>query len=127
MLNITIPEAPIKLDGFPLCYGPDDDRREVENPGDLCAMCGGKPASVEILRRTIHRQARLGLRQVLGCRECKDIPPNEVRCTLCAWYRGVIMGIAGIGEQVWGPEEFDGYLKIICTYDPGWQNRVKWV
>ena len=126
MLNIAIPEAPIKLDGFPLCSHPDGDGREVENHGDVCALNGGKPASMEIVRRSMHRQIQQGLRQLLACEKCKAIPPNEVRCTLCAWFRGAIMGMAGIGEQVWGCEEFEPYLAIICEFDPGWQNRVKW-
>ncbi len=126
MMNIDIPEAPIKLNGFPTCAGPDNDKREVEKAGDLCALCGGKPASVEIIRRSMHRQMRTALRELLGCGNCKAIPPNEVRCGWCAWIRGTIMGMAGIGEQLWGCDEFDEYLKIISVFDPGWQKRVNW-
>ncbi len=125
MLNIIIPAAPIKLDGFPLCA--KKDKREVATEGGLCALCGGPPASLEIVRRSMHRQIRTALREILGCGNCKAIPPNEARCSWCAWVRGAIMGICGIGEQVWGLEEFDEYLKIVSVYDPGWQNRVKWV
>lgn len=126
MLNIVIPDAPIKLDGFPTCAHPGRDQREVENVGDFCALDGGKPASLDIVRRAIHRQIRLSLRQMLGCATCARIAPSEVRCTLCAWFRGAIMGMAGIGEQVWGAEEFEPYLKIVSVYDPGWQKRVEW-
>lgn len=127
MLNITIPDALIKLDGFPTCAGAQKDGREVEKKGDLCVLDGGKPASLEILRRSIHRQMRLALRQLLGCSKCKEIPPNEKRCEMCAWFRGAMCGMGGIGEQVWGVEEFAPYLKIVCVYDPSWQDRVKWV
>lgn len=126
MLNITIPDAPIKLDGFPTCAGPENDGREVHEAGEVCCLDGGKPASLEMLRRTIHRQIRLSLRQLLACRQCKEIPPEKVRCDLCSWYRGAIMGMAGIGEQVWGDEEFMPYLKIVSVHDPGWQKRVEW-
>lgn len=126
MLNITIPDAPIKLDGFPTCAHADNDGREVANAGDLCALDGGKPATLEIIRRSFHRQMRLGLRQILACRECKSIPPNEVRCSLCAWFRGAVMGMAGIAEQVWGDVEFMPYVSPISVFDPGWQKRVDW-
>lgn len=124
MLDITIPEAPIKLDGFPTCA--TGDGREVEKRGDVCALDGGKPASLDMIRRTIHRQIRAALRQVLACETCKEIPPDKVRCQKCSWMRGAIVGMAGVGEQIWGDEEFTPYLEIICQYDPGWQNRVKW-
>ncbi len=126
MLNIDIPEAPIQLNGFPTCAGPENDGREVHSAGELCRMDGGKPASLDMIRRTIHRQIRLGLRQLLSCGKCKEIPPNEVRCSFCSWMRGAIMGMAGIGEQVWGDEEFAPYLKIISEFDPNWQKRVDW-
>lgn len=126
MLDIAIPDAPVKLDGFPLCSHPHNDGREVHAAGDVCALDGGKPASLEMIRRTMHRQIRLGLRQILACSVCKEIPPNEIRCKKCAWMRGAVMGIAGVGEQVWGLEEFDPYMQIISVFDPGWQKRVKW-
>ena len=126
MLSIAIPDAKIKLDGFPTCAGDQRDGREVEKRGDLCALCGGKPANVEIIRRSMHRQIRTALRELLGCGNCREIPPNEVRCPWCAWVRGTIIGMAGIGEQIWGLEEFDEYLKIISVFDPGWQTRVDW-
>lgn len=123
---IEMPTAPVKLDGFPTCAGPNNDRREVAKAGDLCALCGGAPASMEIIRRSMHRQIGLGLKMLLSCETCREIPPNEPRCQRCSWTRGAMMGMAGIGEQVWGQEEFDGYLRIVGTYFPGWQKLVKW-
>src|SRR5262245_34122398 len=106
-MNIEIPDAPIKTSGFPTCAHPQNDKREVENAGDVCRLDGGKPASMEMIRRSAHRQMRLGLRQILACRQCREIPPNEARCPQCAWFRGVMMGIAGLMEQVYGQEEFE--------------------
>jgi hypothetical protein len=126
MLNIEIPEAPITLKGFPTCAHPHNDGREVEKAGDLCALDGGKPASLEIIRRSLHRQIQQSLRQFLACEKCRAIPPNDIRCNLCSWFRGAIMGMAGIGEQVWGEAEFESYLKIVSVFDPGWQERVEW-
>lgn len=126
MPDIYIPDAPIKLDGFPLCAHPHNDGREVHAAGDFCALDGGKPASLDMIRRTMHRQMQLALRQILLCQTCKEIPPSDLRCGLCSWMRGALMGMAGVGEQVWGDEEFVPYLKIVADYDPGWQKRVDW-
>lgn len=122
MDKLGIPEPSIRLDGFPTCAR--GDGREVETAGGLCAMDGGKGASLEMLRRTCHRQIRSALRQMILCGDCAAVSLAEIRCAKCTWCRGAIMGIAGVGEQVWGGAEFEPYLKGIATFEPGWQKKA---
>lgn len=119
---MEIPEAPIKLSGFPTCKA--GDGREVESRGDFCAQDGGKSASPQILRRAIHRQVRCGIAQMQRCEECKGIPLADSRCKVCSWWRGGVMGIAGLAEQMGYAEEMIPYMEMISVYAPGWQDRV---
>ena len=119
-----LPEAPIKLSGFPTCAHPSRDGREVEKAGDFCAQDGGKPASMEILRRSMHREIRMAIRQMQLCGDCAVIPINEIRCHRCTWMRGAAMGIAGVGEQLGWAEELEPYMRMIGHFDPGWQKKA---
>lgn len=118
-----LPEPPIKLDGFPLCAHPDGDRREVAAPGELCAQDGGQPATLEILRRSIHRQIRGAILEMKCCRRCEGLDLRDVRCAACAWMRGAAMGVAGIAELLGWAGEVQPLMSLIGIYDPGWQKR----
>lgn len=117
-----LPDPPIKLDGFPTCAA--GDGREVEKRGDCCAQDGGKPASMQILRRAIHRQIRTCITRMIQCGPCSGIPLNGVRCPMCTWYRGGAMGIGGLAEQLGYAEELEPLMSMVGVLDPGWQTRL---
>ena len=112
-MNLTIPESPIKLDGFPLCTDYDCPH-EVGTKGQKCGLHGGPPAVIDIIHRTIHRQIRTSLRAMVGCDDCHYLSLDEIRCIRCCWYRGAIMGMAGIAEQLGWGEEMIPYLNLIA-------------
>lgn len=115
--NHDLPESPIELAGFPTCKV--CGREEAKN-GAGCAMEGGPPLSTDGLRRSILRQIRSCIYQVMNCEKCKDKQLNAERCAWCAWLRGAAMGIAGIGEQMGWESDALPYMKMIAVYEPGW-------
>ena len=122
MDKYSLPEVPIFLGGIKVCE--KGDKREVADGERFCGQHGGKPLSIEALRRTIHRCLRGGIHEMQRCENCVKIPLNQVRCLRCAWMRGAAMGIAGIAEEMGWAEEVEPYMKMIGVYSPGWQREV---
>lgn len=120
--NHGLPEPPIELGGFPTCQV---CQREESNKDAGCAMHGGQPLSIEALRRSLLRQMRSCVYQVMNCDQCTDKKLNEERCSWCAWLRGAAMGIAGIAEQMGWESDALPYMKMIAVYDPGWHDSQK--
>ena len=112
-MNVTIPDAPIKVHGFPLCTH-HDCPHEVETKGQACGLHGGPPATVDIIHRTIHRQIRTASWGMIDCPDCRYTALDDIRCIRCCWYRGSIMGMAGIAEQLGWGEEMVRYLELIA-------------
>lgn len=120
MKNVGLPEPPIELAGFPACKVCGREER-VRDAG--CAMHGGEPLPLEALRRSILRQIRSCVYQVMECKRCSDKSLNEARCAWCGWLRGAAMGIAGIAEQMGWEKDAVPYMKMIAVFDPGWADR----
>ena len=117
-----IPVPDIELSGFPTCKVASE--HEV-NPGEqFCAMHGGTVLSVEGQRRTIHRTIRVGIMRMMRCRQCQGLPLKDLRCSACAWTRGVAMGVAGFAEVMGWSDELMPYMEMISHFDPGWQRKV---
>ena len=119
-----LPEPPITLSGFPTCAHPSQDGREVEALGDFCVQDGGKPASIEILRRAVHRQIRSAIIQMKKCHGCEVLELTDIRCSACTWCRGAAMGIAGIAGQLGWADEIKPLMAMIGIYAPGWQKKA---
>jgi hypothetical protein len=117
-----LPEPPIELRGFKTCA--EGDRREVQPGEEYCVQHGGKPLTLDGLRRSAHRTIRMAIHQMMTCGNCVGVPLNEIRCSKCAWMRGAAMGIAGEAEQLGWADDMEPYMKMIGNLEPGWQKRA---
>jgi hypothetical protein len=119
MSKVTVPKAPIPVSGFPICaadYGCD---YEVAEKGGTCAIHGGPPASLEMIHRSIHRQLKSCVSDMMGCLNCKGRLLKDTRCHRCNWMRGAAMGMAGLAEQLGWAEEMGPYLDLIALRRDG--------
>lgn len=115
-----LPDAPIQVAGFPACRV--CGREEMER-GIGCAMHGGRPLDLAALRRSMLRQVRTAIQQMIDCQERGFRSVTDVCCPMCSWLRGAAMGIAGIAEQLGFESDMLPYMAVIGTLDPGWADR----
>lgn len=121
---MKLPTPTIKLDGFPICHG-DRNRctTEVSSVSSWCARHSGPPMGPSILRRTLNRQARTAVQNMIDCRDCEHINLNDIRCSKCAWFRGVAMGLTGIAEQNGWEGDVTPLMKMIAHHEPRWYEK----
>jgi hypothetical protein len=117
-----LPAPPIELAGFPYCR--QGCRTEVRGEGDACAVHGGRPMDLPMLRRRIVRGVRFAVAEIIRCEKCSQIPLNEVRCPGCAWMRGGAMGAAGLAEDLGWEADVEPLIKMIGIHDPGWMEKA---